>query len=88
MAGGRERDGSPEKSHRWGSVVLENDGEVVLAFVVPRDGVDGVQKIAANLQVRSSVSIVSCNGDGAWLDVSVLTVVSRAWRGAVWTEGS
>jgi hypothetical protein len=30
-------------------VVLENDGEVVSAFVVLQDGDDGVQKIAANL---------------------------------------
>jgi hypothetical protein len=79
---------SSEKSHRWGLVVLENNGEMVPVFVVPRDSVNGVQKIAANLQVRSSVSIVSYNGDGARLDVSVLMVVSRAWRGAVWTEGS
>jgi hypothetical protein len=67
---------------------LELDDEVVLAFVELRDGDDGVQKIAVNLQVRSSVLMVSCNGDGARLDVSVPTVVSRAWRGAAWAEGS
>jgi hypothetical protein len=69
-------------------VVLENDGEVVPVFVELRDGDDGVQKIAVNLQVRSSVSMVSCDGDGARLDVSVPTVVSRAWRGPAWAEGS
>jgi hypothetical protein len=67
---------------------LELDGEVVLAFIELRDSDNGVQKIVANLQVRSLVLMVSYNGDVARLDVSVSTVVSRAWRGAAWAEGS
>jgi hypothetical protein len=50
---------------------LELDGEVVLAFIELRDGDNGVQKITANLQVRSLVLMVSYNGDVARLDVSV-----------------
>jgi hypothetical protein len=60
-------------------VVLEIHVEVLPA-VPDSDGVyDGVQEITAMSKVWSSISRVSCNGDGARLEFSAAAVKSRAW---------
>jgi hypothetical protein len=70
---------SPEGGRRRGPGALEVHGEMAMVVFGGNEVLDGIQESTARLVVWSLVSRVSCNGDGAQLELDVLA-------GKLWTR--